>query len=235
MKKRFITLLAMALISTTTISCDVKDDLDNNILPSNNNSTANTEVSIADAAKTFSQEQIDMANTAKNASYLTDEEKLVIQYCNLARIDGKAFADAFLADLKTSDNNYEKSLIDTLLSIKNLPLLMPNEQLCKAAESHANDIGPKGERGHNSTDGTSFADRVRSFYSGNAIAENISYGYNDALKIVRQLLIDKGVESLGHRKNILCDKYCRIGVAIRYHKEYNNCCIQDFSDSNGDK
>lgn len=235
MKKRFISLLAMALISTTTISCDAKDDLDDNNSPADNNQPTNTEVSIADAAKTFSQEQIEMANTAKSAQYLTENEKLVVAYCNLARLDGKAFADAFLADLKTSNNSYEKSLIETLESIKGLPMLVPNEQLCKAAESHANDIGPKGERGHNSTDGTSFADRVRSFYSGNAVAENISYGYDDALKIVRQLLIDDGIESLGHRKNILGDKYCRIGVAIRYHKTYKNCCVQDFSDSNGDK
>lgn len=235
MKKRFLTILATAFISSTTICCDVQSDLDDDTSLTGNNPASTADVTIADATKAFSQEQIDMANTAKDASYLTDEEKLVIQYCNLARLDGSAFSTAFLADLKSSDNSYEKSLLDTLESIKNLPMLVPNEQLCKAAEFHANDIGPKGERGHNSTDGTSFADRVRSFYSGNAIAENISYGYNDALKIVRQLLIDKGVESLGHRKNILCDKYCRIGVAIRYHKEYNNCCVQDFSDSNGDK
>ena len=235
MKRHFLTLLATVFISSTTICCDVKDDVDDETSPSGNNSTTNTDLTIADAAKNFSQDQIDMANTAKNAAYLSVEEKLTILYCNLVRLDGSAFSAAFLSDLKTSDNSYEKSLIDTLESIKNLPMLVPNEQLCKAAESHAYDIGPKGERGHNSTDGTSFADRVRSFYSGGAIAENISYGYNDALKIVRQLLIDKDVASLGHRKNILGDKYCRIGVAIRYHKTYNNCCVQDFSDSMGDK
>lgn len=235
MKKRFLTILATAFISSTTICCDVQSDLDDDNSLTGNNPASTADVTIADATKAFSQEQIDMANTAKDASYLTDEEKLVIQYCNLARLDGSAFSTAFLADLKSSDNSYEKSLLDTLESIKNLPMLVPNEQLCKAAEYHANDIGPKGERGHDSTDGTSFADRVRSYYDGGWVGENISYGYNDALKIVRQLLIDKNVESLGHRKNILNDNYCRIGVAIREHKEYNNCCVQDFSDSKGDK
>ncbi|MBR5168383.1 MAG: CAP domain-containing protein [Salinivirgaceae bacterium] len=235
MKIKFFSIIALTLFYSTITSCDITNDLDDDNSLTGNNTATNTAATIADATKAFSQEQIDMANTAKDASYLTDEEKLVIQYCNLARLDGDAFSTAFLADLKSSDNSYEKSLLDTLESIKNLPMLVPNEQLCKAAEFHANDIGPKGERGHNSTDGTSFADRVRSYYDGVWVGENISYGYNDALKIVRQLLIDKNVESLGHRKNILNDNYCRIGVAIREHKEYNNCCVQDFSDSKGDK
>lgn len=235
MKIKFFSIIALTLFYSTITSCDITNDLDDDNSLTGNNTATNTAATIADAAKAFSQEQIDMANTAKDASYLSDEEKLVIQYCNLARLDGDAFSTAFLSDLKSSDNSYEKSLIDTLKSIKNLPMLIPNEQLCKAAESHANDIGPEGKTQHESTDGTSFADRVRSFYAGGSIGENMSFGHSDALKIVRQLLIDKGVESLGHRKNILNDKYCRIGVAIRYHKTYNNCCVQDFSDSKGDK
>ena len=235
MKKRILPFFLSMIISTLTMSCDVADDLNDDNSQSGNNSAATAEVSIADAAKFFSQEQLNKANTAKDAQYLTDEEKLTVFYCNLARLDGSAFSKAFLADLKSSDNSYEKSLIDTLKSIKNLPMLIPNEQLCKAAESHANDIGPEGKTQHESTNGTSFADRVRSFYAGGSIGENMSFGHSDALKIVRQLLIDKGIESLGHRKNILNDKYCRIGVAIRYHKTYNNCCVQDFSDSKGDK
>ena len=235
MKKRILPFSLSMIISILTMSCDVADDLNDDNSQSGNNSASTAEVSIADAAEFFSQEQLNKANTAKDAQYLTDEEKLTVFYCNLARLDGSAFSKAFLADLKSPDNSYEKSLIDTLETIKDLPMLVPNEQLCKAAESHANDIGPKGERGHNSTDGTSFADRVRSYYNGGWVAENISYGYGEGLKIVRQLLIDKDVASLGHRKNILGDKYCRIGVAIRYHKTYNNCCVQDFSDSKGDK
>ncbi|MBO7477107.1 MAG: CAP domain-containing protein [Salinivirgaceae bacterium] len=235
MKKRILPIFLSVIICSLTMSCDVADDLNDDNSQSGNNSAATAEVSIADAAKFFSQEQLNKANTAKDAKYLTDEEKLTVFYCNLARLDGSAFSKAFLADLKSSDNSYEKSLIDTLETIKDLPMLVPNEQLYKAAESHANDIGPKGERGHNSTDGTSFADRVRSYYNGGWVAENISYGYSEGLNIVRQLLIDKDVASLGHRKNILGDKYCRIGVAIRYHKTYNNCCVQDFSDSKGDK
>lgn len=184
--------------------------------------------------KYFSKSQIDAAKTFESADYLTAEEKNVIFYCNLARLDGKAFVEAFLSDLKESQDSYEKSLVDTLVTVKDFPMLVPNKKLSEAAEYHANDIGKAGVVQHESTDGTKTFDRVKRYYQGGYMAENISCGYSDALNIVRQLLIDKGVESLGHRKNILGNKYCRIGVAIREHATYRHCCVQDFSDALGD-
>ena len=188
----------------------------------------------SDISKYFTQSQINAATTFSSADYLTDEEKNVIFYCNLARLDGKAFVEAFLSDLKTSQDSYEKSLIDTLVTVKDFPMLVPNKKLSEAAAYHANDIGKAGVVQHESTDGTKTFDRIRQYYQGGYMAENISCGYSDALSIVRQLLIDKGVESLGHRKNILGINYNRIGVAIREHATYRHCCVQDFSDARGD-
>jgi hypothetical protein len=181
----------------------------------------------------FTQEQQDMANTAKEVSYLTDDERDVIFFCNLARLDGKAFCDALL-DIRDSDNSYEKSLVETLDTTKDVPMLYPNEQLCKASAAHAEDIGPKGLVQHASSDGTKTFDRVRQYYNSGTMAENIAAGNGKALAIVRQLLVDQGVESLGHRKNILSAKYNRIGVAIRPHSTYKYCCVQDFSDDTGE-
>jgi len=188
----------------------------------------------SDISKYFTQSQINAATTFSSADYLTDEEKNVIFYCNLARLDGKAFVEAFLSDLKTSQDSYEKSLVDTLVKVKDFPMLVPNKKLSEAAAYHANDIGKAGVVQHESTDGTKTFDRIRQYYQGGYMAENISCGYSDALSIVRQLLIDKGVESLGHRKNILGINYTRIGVAIREHATYRHCCVQDFSDARGD-
>ena len=188
----------------------------------------------SDISKYFTQSQINAATTFSSADYLTDEEKNVIFYCNLARLDGKAFVEAFLSDLKTSQDSYEKSLVDTLVKVKDFPMLVPNKKLSEAAAYHANDIGKAGVVQHESTDGTKTFDRIRQYYQGGYMAENISCGYSDALSIVRQLLIDKGVESLGHRKNILGNNYTRIGVASREHATYRHCCVQDFSDARGD-
>ena len=38
------------------------------------------------------------ANTAKDVSYLSDDEKSVICLCNLARLNGKLFANTYLRD-----------------------------------------------------------------------------------------------------------------------------------------
>lgn len=181
----------------------------------------------------FTQEQQDMANTAKDVSYLTDEEKQVIFYCNLARLDGRAFSDALL-NLRNTKDTCEKSLVETLDTTKDIPLLYPNEQLCNAAAAHASDIGTNGLLQHASSDGTATFDRIRQYYNGNAVSENIAAGNGNAFKIVRQLLIDQGVSEYGHRKTILSPKYCRIGVAIHEHTKYKFCCVQDFSDDKGD-
>ena len=113
-------------------------------------------------------------------------------------------------------------------------MLIPNENLCKASRAHVNDIGPKGLVQHNSSDGTATFTRVKKYYKGGQMGENIQFGPSDPLKIVRQLLIDQNTESLGHRKNILGDAYTRIGVAIGSHKTYGSMCCQDFSDAAGD-
>ena len=229
-----IVFVSASLLSVAACEPDfcTGDPVDNT--PDEPTEQPNQQSTDSDISKYFTQSQINAATTFSSADYLTDEEKNVIFYCNLARLDGKAFVEAFLSDLKTSQDSYEKSLIDTLVTVKDFPMLVPNKKLSEAAAYHANDIGKAGVVQHESTDGTKTFDRIRQYYQGGYMAENISCGYSDALSIVRQLLIDKGVESLGHRKNILGNNYTRIGVAIREHATYRHCCVQDFSDSHGD-
>jgi uncharacterized protein YkwD len=188
----------------------------------------------ASAASKFTDDQVSKANTAKDASYLTAEEKNVIFYCNLARLDGQVFVNQYLSKMKNSSNSYEQSLLKDLAGVKNLPMLKPNSKLARAAKVHTDDIGPKGLTQHESSDGTDAFDRVRKYYNGGCMGENISFGYSAAMDIVLQLLVDDGVASLGHRKNILSKDFLRIGVSIGTHKEYGNCCVQDFSDESGD-
>ena len=175
-------------------------------------------------------------NTAKDATYLSDEEKKVIYLMNLARHDGQKFAkeylDEYVEEKGMKDNRFVKSLYKTLLETKGLTPFLPSQKLTNASDYHAKDMGKSGEIGHNSTNGTSFAKRLRKYSSGGAMGENCSYGYDDAVSIVMQLLIDKGVPSLGHRKNILKPAYKYVGVAIEVHKKYRFNCVQDFSTSN---
>lgn len=231
----FALLLLSAALSVSFTACDDDNEPENGenqqeVNGENQQEINNTNDPAANdqkASAEFTQEELDKANTAKDATYLTDDEKLVIFYMNLARLDGAKFTDAYLADLKGSSNSYEKSLLETLAETKDLTMLAANEKLCEAARAHVNDIGPKGLVQHESSDKTKCADRVAKYYSGWG-GENISFGYEDALKITRQLLIDQNTESLGHRKNILNKSFKCVGVAIGSHKQYRNMCCQDF-------
>ncbi|MGN0187818.1 MAG: CAP domain-containing protein [Paludibacteraceae bacterium] len=192
-------------------------------------------VAIPLAAQQWTSEQLAQANTARDASYLSEQEKQVIFLCNLARMDGSLFAATYLAQHTPNDpsNWYISSLYRDLQTVKNRQLLYPDKRLYATAAYHAADMGRTGRTGHTSSDGTSFADRV---YGGlgernTYIAENCSYGYNNdvAINIVIQLLVDQNTSSLGHRKNILNPDLNAIGVAIAPHKTYKFNCVMDFA------
>ena len=186
------------------------------------------------AAQQWTSEQLAQANAARDASYLSEQEKQVVFLCNLARMDGALFAATYLAQHTPNDpsNWYIASLYRDLQTVKDRQLLYPDKRLYDTAAYHAADMGRTGRTGHTSSNGTDFADRV---YGGlgekTLIAENCSYGYNNdqAINIVIQLLIDENVSSLGHRKNILNPDLSAIGVAIAPHATYEYMCVMDFA------
>lgn len=172
------------------------------------------------------------ANTAKDAEYLSEDEKQVVLYMNLARLDGEWFIKNVLE--KYDNGGYSKSNVKSLkrdlLKTNNLQALHPSPNLTKSARYHAKDMGKLGKTGHRSSDGTGTFKRIRKYAQGNYMAENCSYGYKNPVKIVLQLLVDDNVPSLGHRHNILNANYKQVGVAIEPHKTYRFNCVQDFSD-----
>lgn len=189
----------------------------------------------------FTEQEISMANTAANASWLSDEEKKVILYMNLARMNGEKFYMSYIPDYiinhnkvfspKISrSNRYLKSLKSDLRDVKNLPMLYPDSILSMAAAFHVKDMGESGRLGHDSSDGTTFSERLHR-YSENIsfAAENCSYGSSGALNIVCSLLLDIGVPSLGHRINILTPDFNFVGTSIGYHRTYRINCVIDFS------
>lgn len=177
----------------------------------------------------WDQDQIDMANTARDISYYTEDEKQVVQLMNLARLDGALFAKTFLTNyLEASGmprNSYVNSLYRDLKQVKDLSVLIPKKDLSDIAKGHAVKSGQTGHVGHK--DMTKRFEPVfgKSYFH---MAENCSYGYADALDIVLTLLIDDGIRSLGHRKNILNPVYNSTGVSIQPHKDYRHNCVIDF-------
>ncbi len=97
--------------------------------------------------------------------------------------------------------------------------------LTAVAQGHARKSGEKGTTGHNE-----FEKRFKPLLGKPyvQVAENCSYGYEQAIDIVISLLIDEGIKSLGHRKNMLSKEFNSVGVAIRPHRKYRINCVIDF-------
>jgi hypothetical protein len=171
---------------------------------------------------------LDNANTAKDAEYLTQEEKDVILYLNLVRLDPELFSETYLKkylDSTKTRNSYTKSLKKTLEKTVGMDALIPQNDLFMISKSHAFKSGKENKTGH-----ANFKDRIKkvedkySMYMG----ENCDYGDHSALQIVMELLIDEGIKDVGHRVNILNPKYRYVGVAIQPHKRYVSNCVMDF-------
>ncbi|HWW42727.1 CAP domain-containing protein [Pedobacter sp.] len=196
----------------------------------------------------WSKEELEMANTAKNTPYLSQEEKDIILYMNLVRMDGTRFFNTYLQDfiadynqrmqqysnyneLKiTKNDRYYKSLQADLKKIKNLGLFYPDETLTYVSLQHAKDMNNHNLAGHNSYDGRTMKDRITKYYPNRSMAENLAFGFSNGLANVCVLLIDKGVPDLGHRKNILNSTYGLniVGISIRQHPRYKYAAVIDF-------
>ena len=168
------------------------------------------------------------AHTGINSEFLTKDEKKIILIQNLARADGRLFAETFLKqylvmkDMKS--NKYIKSLYRDLQGVKDLPMLIPEKDLYDAARDHATKSGVKGTEGHKGFKAR-YTPLMGTYME---VGENIYYGEYTPEEIVLQLLIDQGIEDLGHRNNILNPRFNSIGLSIKPHKEYKYNCVMSF-------
>jgi hypothetical protein len=163
------------------------------------------------------------ANTAKDAAYLSKEEKEFIRLINLCRMNPNLFLDTYLADIKKKTRanmtKYEASLIEYLSNEAPKAVFVPDLELYQGAFCHAKNSGMAGYVGH-----------VRSVYSPSCssgyFAECCSYGSFEAFEHLINLLVDEGVESLGHRL-ILMGGYKTVGVSLQPHKTYGTNIVID--------
>lgn len=177
-------------------------------------------------------------DTARGETYLSGPEKDVVLFLNKARSNPPLFARMYLGTRKES-GGYALECYNEMLAAKPLHTLAPSKALSLAARDHATDMGSTGGTGHTSSSGADAAARVKKYgdftgpYTGPW--ENCSYGAADPLEIMLQLLIDDGVPSRGHRKNIFEKNVNFVGVSIKPHKTYRNNCVMDFADSIKDR
>jgi uncharacterized protein YkwD len=149
----------------------------------------------------------------------------------MAHVDGKKFVQSVLRPYlemigDTAYSEYLQSLVSQLNTKKNQTPLKHNVWLEMMAKSYAIHAGRKGVVGHER-----FDQRFQLLISlRKAVGENCSYGEESAIGVLVQLLIDKGVENLGHRHNILSNTFKRIGIGFSSHSGYRINCVQEFSE-----
>jgi len=173
-------------------------------------------------AQKWTDEQLKKANTAELATYMTQTERDVIKYMNLARLYPldylkiEVLGSASNISYSDSDSFYVNSLIRHLKSMSPTHALKPDKNLFESAKCFAKESGEKGIVGHDRVNCT------KSYW-----AECCFYGSSDPGEIVLGWLIDEDVPSLGHRLICLGD-YNTVGISLQPHKSWGNCTVSDF-------
>lgn len=188
-------------------------------------------------------------NTAANVSYLSPIEKEVIHEINRFRSNPAKYANDYIAplakyyknkllDYPGDDKNIKtregvKALHECVRELQKatpLPIMYPSKALTKAAGNHQKDQSETGKTGHTGSDQSSLRERIERYGEWQVrIAENIAYGNSSARQVVIFLLIDDGVKSRGHRKNLLHPAYKTVGVSFGKHPVYETMCVMDFA------
>jgi uncharacterized protein YkwD len=187
-------------------------------------------------------------DTARDVNYLTSDEKDVILELNKIRFNPSKYARE---NMKWIGVFYEGKLlklpgkeilktvegkaafdecIQWLEKSKPAPVLYPSKGMSKACSLLVYYQSTTGETGHRGSGNSSPSDRIKNFgtFEGD-FAENIHYGDCEPAFIIISLLIDDGVKSRGHRKNILDPSFNATGVAIGKHKTYEQMCTNTFA------
>ena len=113
---------------------------------------------------------------------------------------------------------------------KPVPQYAVSKGLSRAAKDHVTDLGKTGNSGHKGTDGSSTEARCNRYGTfSNGIGENIVYQSEIAREIVLGWLVDDGVASRGHRRNLLSPGYKFIGVAIGEKTSHGSMCVLTFA------
>jgi len=170
---------------------------------------------------------LNTVDTARTVDYLSPLEKKVLLEINKARTDPRAYAALYLLPY-VKNGNASAAMKECIIEMKNtkaLNALQPGKGLTLAAQEWVRLQGPSEYIGHD----MNLPKRLAKYCYFGFYGENISYGYNDARKIVIQLLEDDKEPNRGHRKNILSRAYTHVGIGFGPHKIYRFMCVQDFA------
>ncbi|CAE8658641.1 unnamed protein product [Polarella glacialis] len=123
------------------------------------------------------------------------------------------------------------AFVEELLSSPLGALDESQDSLNLSGEDHIADVGQTGTASHDSSDGTSAAQRVARYGTFEVWGECLWYGSDaaDARTIVLDLIVDDGVPSRGHRRGVLDRRYTTVGVAYGVHCTFGRMAAMEFA------
>ncbi|NJS13793.1 MAG: CAP domain-containing protein [Sphingopyxis sp.] len=147
------------------------------------------------------------------------------------RIRGKVVFDAEdnLVEISNEGVRAVDEAIAALESANPVGRLNAGDVLAIAAADHASDQAESGEIGHQSR-GRGPGERVMARGGGRFVSEVISYGQRTPRDVVRQLIVDDGVPSRGHRHLLLTNHYRFAGVGCDSHARWKAMCVVKLAD-----
>ncbi len=168
------------------------------------------------------------------SSNLNPSEKEWFYWTNYSRNNPRRFWDSVVAPIlkiyPSFRNSYTISLQEDLYKTPALPLIKPNVDLTKIAESLAGDLASKkAGPSHTSPKGSTFEDRMKSIKVKKCAGENISFGPPNPVLMLVLLYIDEGVPDLGHRKTLLNPSFEEMGIGVGLYPENKVMVVQDFA------
>ncbi|MFC1669624.1 CAP domain-containing protein [Spirochaetota bacterium] len=182
-------------------------------------------------------------NSRLKSANLSSLERGVFREQNEARTNPKKYARKLEATLKYYSGNIfrrpgaigirtregtraVREAIRYLRRVSPRSAMKLSRGMSKACRDHVRDQGRRGTTGHYGSDRSSPFARMKRYgrYLSTA-GENIGYGPKRADLVVMQLIIDDGVRSRGHRKNIFNPSFKVTGIACGSHRVYRNMCV----------
>lgn len=123
---------------------------------------------------------------------------------------------------------------DAISDLRKMPKLddfKNSRGLNRVAKKHLEDLIENPKLGHKGKDGSLLDQRLLRYgLVGLAFAENISYKISIAREVVLAMIVDDGVKSRSHRKNIFSPTFKMFGIACGTAKDSTAMCVAEFAD-----
>ncbi|MBF0362855.1 MAG: CAP domain-containing protein [Oligoflexia bacterium] len=247
--------LFTTLIVNINSSCSTKNEIKS--LPSNGNSSDSSNASTTTSLNGSNSGQsngVDAVSTSTStpatsttptpieataSAEATAYQNFTLRELNMARTNPKAYAKNRLSEeYNDGDDN---GAYNDLIYRTAIPPLKFNKALNQAASNYAKFLAENNLFSHEE-DGTPSSRCKRAGYPG-LCAENLASDSSDdndatinaemaAINFVKQLIIDRGNFTRGHRKIILDADYTVVGIGYSKHANfsYGNVTVQNFGE-----